>query len=131
MTTIQGNGQEFTKLLSNMQKETGVLAFRNNSGKFCLHLKSSVIQAVFVDGRPLRDVNQARDLLLEQLCESSGECEFEEALPEDLRKGMNICVDGLLSETPSECGCIPRAPEPQMTIKSLFRKLAVQFKSRA
>ncbi|WP_261663121.1 hypothetical protein [Deinococcus sp. Marseille-Q6407] len=104
--TLVGNfqHQNFSEALSNVKAQTGILAFTNlaSRARLCVHLSESRVQAVFVNGRPLRCGEEAHRLLCRQFSERAGGFWFEQALPEDLRRGLNISLDQLLSEAPAE-----------------------------
>lgn len=101
------HNQDFSEVLSSLRTQTGILALHNlaNGARMCLHLRDARVQAVFVNGRPLRCSAEARRLLMRQFSEPAGSMQFEQALPEDLRKGLDICLDGLLDDAPETCGC--------------------------
>ena len=107
--TLAGNfhNQDFSQALSSVKAQTGILAMKNlaSEARMCLHLSNERVQAVFVNGRPLRCGEEARCLLLRQFSEPAGSIQFEQALPEDLRKGLDISVDALLADAPEDCGC--------------------------
>ncbi|GHG07225.1 hypothetical protein GCM10017783_19720 [Deinococcus piscis] len=99
------HNQDFSQALSSVKAQTGILALKNlaSEARMCLHLSNARVQAVFVNGRPLRCSDEARRLLLRQFSEPASSIQFEQALPEDLRKGLDISLEGLLADAPEPC----------------------------
>lgn len=107
MTTAQFHSRDFSEVLSDVRAETGILALRNlaSNVRVCLHLSNEKVQAVFVNGRPMRCAQEARCMLIEQFSQPTKTIQFEAAEQADLRKGLSICVDELLADAPEDCGC--------------------------
>ena len=86
--------RDFSEVLSDVKTQTGILALRDlaSNARLCLHLSNERVQAVFVNGRPLRCTEEARCLLMQQFSAPAVSMQFEEAPQADLRKGLNICV---------------------------------------
>lgn len=106
------HNQNFCQVLTSVKTHTGILALRNlaQEARLCLHVNNCRIQAVFLNGRPVRSSEEARSLLMQQFSDPISDFRFEQALPEDLRKGLDISMDHLLEDAPASAQANPTGP---------------------